>query len=178
MKNKQKNNPLLLIGLVILGVAVFFLFFNGMEQIEDVNGPDDYSLATLTDADILANTLQSVGGPKRTTGRLTLPSGWALSDGVELWSDEFSGVAEILWAEYILPSDFCLDLSSFTVESGNFRMVVINNGEIIAEIQPGEDVQCLIEGLTGTTAVRIAGESAAFSITMTETNYDLFEHEE
>lgn len=176
MENKQKGNPLFLIGISVLTLAVYLFFFFGAEHIEDVNGPDDFSLATLTDADILADSFECVGGPNRNTGRISLPGGWTISDGVELWSDEFSGVADILWADYILPSDFSLDLDSFTVEGGNFRMVVINNGEIIAEIQPGENVQCLIEGLTGYTVVRIAGESAAFSITMTELNYDLFQH--
>lgn len=177
MENKQKMNPLFLIGISVLTLAVYLFFFFGAEHIEDTNGPDDNSLATLTDADILADSRQCVGGPNRSTGRIYLPGGLELSDGVELYSDEFSGVADILWADYILPSDFSLNLDSFTVESGNFRMVVINNGEIIAEIQPGENVQCLIEDLTGYTVVRIAGESAAFSIAMTELEYDLFQHD-
>lgn len=176
MEHKQKSNPLLLVGIGILAAVVFF-FFGGMEQIADVNGPDDHSLATLTEADILADSFQCVGGPNRNMGRINLPGGWTISDGVELWSDEFSGVADILWADYILPSDFSLDLDSFEVTGGNFRMMVINNGEIIADIHPGENVQCLIEGLTGYTVVRIAGESAAFRITLTETEYDLFQHE-
>lgn len=177
MENKQKMNPLFLIGISVLTLAVYLFFFFGAEHIEDTNGPNDYSLATLTDADLLADSFECVGGPNRSTGRIHLPGGWELSDGVELYSDEFSGVADILWVDYILPSDFSLDLNSFTVESGNFRMVVINNGEIIADIQPGENIQCLIEDLTGYTAVRIAGESAAFSITMTELEYDLFQHD-
>ena len=178
MNNKAKRSHRLLIGVGIIAMAVCFLFAGCMEQIEDVNGPDDHSLATLTDADLLADSRQCVGGPNRSTGRINLPGGWTISDGVELYSREFSGVADILWADYILPSDFCLNIDSFAVNGGNFRMVVINNDEIIAEIEPGENIVCRIDGLTGYTIVRIAGESADFSICMSEFEYDEFEHDE
>lgn len=178
METKQKNNPKALVAalVAVILLAVYFLL-PGMEHIEDANGPADFSLATLTEDDILADSLTCTGGPNRSTGRIHLPGGWTISDGVELYSDQFSGVADLLWADYILPSDFSLDLDSFTVEGGNFRMVVINNGRIIAQIDPGTDIHCLIEDLTGYTVVRIAGESAAFRIVLSETAYDLFEHE-
>ena len=96
---------------------------------------------------------------------------------MKLYADKFSGVADILWADYILPSDFSLDLDHFSVEGGNFRMMVINEGKIIAEIEPGDDISLLIENITGPTYVRIAGESAAFTIAMTEMQYDLYEHD-
>ena len=161
---------------VIAIVLAGFLFMPKMEHIADANGPDDLSLATLTEADLLSDTLTCTGGPNSSTGRIPLPGGWELSSGVKLYADKFSGVADILWADYLLPSDFHLMLDHFSVEGGNFRMMVINNGRIIADIQPGDNVDVLIEGLTGPTCVRIAGESAAFTIAMTETQYDLFEH--
>ena len=162
---------------IILVLIVGFFFLPKMEHIADTNGADNYALSTLTEADILAKSLTCTGGPNRTTGRLNLPGGWSISDGVELYAKEFSGVTDILWADYILPSDFSLNLDHFSVTEGNFRMMVINEGRIIADIQPGDDVNVLIEGLTGYTTVRIAGESAAFSIVMTELQYDLFQHE-
>ena len=162
---------------ILIVLIVGFLFLPKMEHIEDANGAEDFSLATLTEADLLASKLTCTGGPNRTTGRISLPGGWELSGGVKLDSDKFSGVADILWADYILPSDFNLRLNHFSVTEGNFRMVVINEGKIIAEVQPGEDIDLLIEDITGYTVVRIAGESAAFSIVMTELQYDLFQHE-
>ena len=95
---------------------------------------------------------------------------------MKLTADKFSGITDILWADYILPSDLTLTLDHFRVEGGNFRMMVINNGQIIADILPGDHVEVLIEDITGPTYIRIAGESAAFTIAMTETEYDLFEH--
>ena len=162
---------------IILVLIVGFFFLPGMEHIEDTNGADDISLATLTEADILAKSLTCTGGPNRSMGRLNLPGGWSISDGVELSAKKFSGVTDILWADYILPSDFSLSLEHFSVTEGNLRMMVINEGKIIADIQPGDNIDVLIEGLTGYTTVRIAGESAAFSIAMTELQYDLFQHE-
>ena len=161
---------------IIVIVIAGFLFLPKMDHIEDLNGPDDFSLATLTETDLLAKELTCTGGPNTSTGRISQPGGWELSGGVKLYAEKFSGITDILWADYILPSDFHLMLDRFTVEGGNFRMMVINNGRIIADIQPGDNVDVLIEDLTGPTFVRIAGESAAFAIVMTETQYDLFEH--
>ena len=112
----------------------------------------------------------------RSTGRLVLPGGWEISSGVELSAKKFSGVTDILWADYILPSDFNLCMEHFSVTEGNFRMMVINEGKIIADVQPGDNIDLLIEDLTGPTYVRIAGESAAFRIVMSEFEYDFFEH--
>ena len=161
---------------IILVVIAGFLFMPKMEHIPDTNGPDDLTLATLTEVDILARELTCTGGPNHSAGRISLPGGWELSSGVKLTADKFSGITDILWADYILPSDLTLTLDHFRVEGGNFRMMVINNGQIIADILPGDHVEVLIEDITGPTYIRIAGESAAFTIAMTETEYDLFEH--
>ena len=164
MKSKLPNWAVIPIVLVLV---IGFFFLPKMEHIEDANGADDHSLAALTDEDILADSLTCVGGPNRSTGQLNLPGGWSISDGVELSAKKFSGVTDILWADYVLPSDLSLSLDHFSVTEGNFRMMVINDGEIIAEIQPGDNVNVLIEDITGYTTVRIAGESAAFQIVMT-----------
>lgn len=162
---------------IILVLVVAFFFFPKMEHIADTNGAEDYSLATLTDADLLARERTCTGGPNYSTGRIALPGGWELTDGVKLYADKFSGVADLLWADYILPSDFNLRLDHFSVTEGNFRMVVINQDKIIAEVQPGDNIDLLIEDITGPTYVRIAGESAAFTIAMSELEYDMFQHE-
>jgi hypothetical protein len=63
----------------------------------------------------------------------------------------------------------------FTVTGGNFRMVVVNEDRIIADIEPGTQ-QILLEGVKGRVALRIAGESAAYSFSMTEFEYNSFAH--
>ena len=178
MENKHKSKlPGWAVIPIVVVLVVSFLFLPKMEHIADTNGAENFSLATLTEEDILAKSLTCTGGPNRSTGHLSLPGGWEISSGVELYAKKFSGVTDILWADYILPSDFSLSLDHFSVTGGNFRMMVINEGKIIADIQPGDHVDILIEDITGYTTVRIAGESAAFSIAMTELQYDLFQHE-
>ena len=176
MTESKKNNPLLLIAAAIFAAVVLFLLFMPGKQIEDTNGPDDYTLATLTDADLLADE-RSCTSYSTSTGRISLPGGWELSDGIKFSSKEFSGVTDLMWVDYILPSDFYLELSRFQVEGGNFRMVVVNNDEIIADIQPGEDQIIRIDDITGSTCLRIAGESAAFTIVIPSIDYDSFEHD-
>ena len=161
---------------IILVIIAGFLFMPKMEHIADTNGAADFSLATLTEEDIFAKTLTCTGGPNYSTGRLVLPGGWEISSGVELSAKKFSGITDILWADYLLPSDFNLCIEHFSVTEGNFRMMVINEGKIIADVQPGDNIDLLIEDLTGPTYVRIAGESAAFTIVMSEIEYDFFEH--
>jgi hypothetical protein len=174
---KKGNLPGWAVIPIILVIALGFLFMPKMEHIEDLNGAENVSLATLTEEDILAKTLTCTGGPNYATGRLVLPGGWEISSGVELSAKKFSGITDILWADYILPSDFNLCMEHFSVTEGNFRMMVINEGKIIADVQPGDNIDLLIEDLTGPTYVRIAGESAAFTIAMSEFEYDLFGHE-
>ena len=176
-KKDTKQLPGWAVIAILVVLIIGFFFLPKMDHIDDTNGPDDITLSTLTEEDIFAKTLSCTGGPNMATGRITLPGGWEISKGVKLYADKFSGVADILWADYILPSDFSLDLDHFSVEGGNFRMMVINEGKIIAEIEPGDDISLLIENITGPTYVRIAGESAAFTIAMTEMQYDLYEHD-
>ena len=172
---KNKFAPILAVIAAIALVVVYFLL-PGVEPIEDTNGPDDFSLAVLTDADIVADSYSSTGGLTTSTGRVTLPGGWEISDGVEISAKELSGITELLWADYILPSDFYLEISSFTLESGNARLVVVNEGKIVAEIEPGTDIICRLDDLTGRTSLRLATESARFTLVLPTASYDSFEH--
>lgn len=177
MEKKSNSKFALPIAIIVtICIVVVWMMMPGQEPIADTNGPDDFSLNTLTDEDILASSITATSGLRISTGSITLPGGWEISDGINFSASDFSGVYELLWADYILPSDFHLELNGFTVESGNLKMVVINNDKIIAVIEPGDQVECLIEDITGLTRVRIAAESASFSFTIPQNNYDLFEH--
>ena len=165
LSEKLKTNLWRLFAVVLIVVAVF-LFLHEGEQIEDTNGPDDYSLATLTDGDILAKTLTSSG--------IKYQHGW-LDGMVEFSSDKFSGVYELLYIDILGSGDFTLDLYDFEVTGGNFKMCVINNDQIVAVLEPENGaVECLIEDLSGMVRVVIAGESAAFTFKMTEFDCDYY----
>ena len=138
----------------------------GSVKIEDTNGPDNFALNTITDQNILNLDLPSGGYRTKTSG--------LLSKTVTHSGKDFSGVVEVLWTDMIA-GDFVLDLMDFTVTGGNFRMVVVNEDKIIADIEPGT-TQILLEGVKGRVALRIAGESAAYSFSMTEFEYNSFAH--
>ena len=138
----------------------------GSIKIEDTNGPDNFALNTITDQNILKLDLPSGGNGIRISG--------LLGKTAEFSSKDFSGVVEILWTDMIA-GDFVLDLLSYEVTGGNFRMVVINEDKIIADIEPGT-TQILLEGVKGRISLRIAGESAAYSFSMSEFEYNSFAH--
>lgn len=177
MKSSKKSFPTILIVLIAAVIAAVWLMMPGIDPIEDVNGPDDTSLATLTEADILSDSIADKGSRTIYRGSIDLPNGWSIGSGVKISSDELSGVTEILWANYILPSDFYLEVSMFAVEAGNARLYIVNNDQIVAVLEPGEDMTCLLEDLTGRTAVRLATESADFTLVIPEIVYDSFEHD-
>ena len=138
----------------------------GSAKIEDTNGADNTALNTITDQNILKLDLPSAGHGTKTTG--------LLSKQVEFNSKDFSGVVEILWTDMAAGS-FIVDLMDYTVTGGNFRMVVVNDNRIVADIAPGTDQIC-INDLSGYVSLRIAGESAAYSFSIFQNEYDTFAH--
>lgn len=161
--------PLLLVALVLVAVALFWIFGDGIEHIEDTNGPEDISLTTITDSNIINRDIGSIGGPTISQSVLT-------GDGYEFSAKKFTGVYEILYDNFIGTSDFWLDLTNFSVTEGNFRMVVVHNDQIVAELTPDMFVEYRLEDITGTVSLRIAGESAAFQFFMTGTEYNNHSH--
>ena len=138
----------------------------GSVKIEDTNGADNMTLAVITESNILNMDLPSGGYGTRINGML--------SKKVELYGKEFSGVVELLWTDMIAGS-FVVDLIDFTVTGGNFRMVVVNEDQIIADIEPGT-TEIRIDDVKGYVSLRIAGESATYSLSMSEIEYDSFSH--
>ena len=57
-----------------------------------------------------------------------------------------------------------LNFSEFTVTEGNFVLVVVNEGKILAKIEPGDALEYTFENISGVFSVRVAGESAAYGM--------------
>ena len=169
MRFSKKNLPALLGAIALIVIAVFWFASSGLEHIEDTNGPEDTSLTTITDENIIQMDMGSIGGPERSRSILT-------GDGMEFSSEKFTGVAEILYDNFIGKSDFQLDLTNLTVNGGNFRMVVVHNDEIVAELEPDMFVSFRLEDIKGTVSLRIAGESASFQFFMSDFDYDQHSH--
>ena len=168
--NEELKNKLIAIAAIaamVLGLVMFFFF--GPEHIEDTNGPDNFALQTLTEQQIIDLSYGSVGGPHITNNIL-------MGDMLTFSAEKFTGVSEILYDNYILPSDFEVTLYNFEVFGGNFKLVVVHENTIIAELEPGIDTYYRIEDITGYVSLRIVGESAAFRFSMTQSEYDLHSH--
>lgn len=167
MDEKKKKALWGVFAVVLVAVAVIWFMGSGLEHIEDVNGADDTSLTTITDQQIIDQSI----------GALNVGTQTGFINGmVEISSKKFTGVYEVLYNNYIGPSDFVLELSDFTVSGGNFKMCVVHDGEIVAVLEPDAFVEYTLENISGTVALVIAGESAEFSFEMTEFAYNNFVH--
>lgn len=123
-------------------------------EIEDTNGPDDYSLETITDENIINMDLGASG---------SAASSDDASQVVKYSSKNFSGVEEICSVNRITASEVIIDLSTIMVKEGNFRLVVVYNDEIVHDFDLEEmSQQFKLEDVEGNVSVRIAGESASY----------------
>lgn len=131
-------------------------------QYEDTNGADDYTLQTITDEQIV----------KLSTGASGLKYSemdWGLGiTSTEYSSKNFNGVEQIYLNNYILPSSFSIYVGYVNVSSGNFKLAVVNNDEIIQEIPIDTFNETIyFDDITGSFAIHVAGESAAFKMHIT-----------
>lgn len=157
-KPQAKNSFLwIIMAIAILGFAVYAFLTSDLKHIEDTNGPDNHKLAVITDEDIIRQEMGSLN-VRKSTG--------LLNDGITFKSDKFSGVYRVLSTNLFFNSDFHMELSGFYVNGGNFRMCVVCNDEIIAEVEPGMFPEVLLHDLNGDFQLVIAGESADFEFTL------------
>ena len=124
---------------------------------EDTNGPDDYSLQTITDENIINRDIGASGLTYTETNLADVVS------SSEYSAKNFNGVDQIYTVGFWGPSDIQVYIGHMNVKSGNFRLVAINNDEIIFDFPLdafGETYW--FEDLTGDFSIHVAGESAAF----------------
>ena len=162
-----KNKLFVPIILVVVIIAGVMLFNSDLEHIEDTNGAENFELQTITDEDIAKIEMGSlnVGTSKNSITNMT-----------EISSSKFTGVYEVLYTNLIGKSDFLLNIYDFQINSGNFKMVVVHDGEIVHTITPENAEEFLLEDISGTVSLVIAGESADFSFEMAKFEYDSFSH--
>ena len=139
---------------VVVFIAVFVIWMAGsdLEHIEDTNGPDNYSLQQITDYNIINMDIGALNVSKTKT---------PLSE-TEYSSDKFTGVYDIFTTD-IVGNRFDVTLFNTVVNSGNFKVVLIHNDEIVHEFRLNELMQTYtLENPHGAVSLRIAGESADF----------------
>lgn len=147
-----------LIGIAAVLVAVLcvkWFVLDGAKHIEDTNGDSNYTLQEITDENIINRDIGTVGGPNETTDNIT--------NTTTYYSEKFTGVDEI-FGENITANRFEITVNHAKVESGNFKMVLLQNDEIMHEFTLNELTQTyVLENVSGYVALRIAGESANFT---------------
>ncbi|MBQ2954874.1 MAG: hypothetical protein IJE08_00280 [Clostridia bacterium] len=154
----QKNNILwIVLAVAIVVFAVYSFLTDSLEHIEDTNGADNYALTTITDENIINQDIGALNVRK---------SRGLLNDGITFSSDKFTGVYRIFSTTFLFNSDFQMDLAGFYVNSGNFEMAIVSNGQIIATVEPGMFAEVSLTGLNGDFELVIAGESADFEFTL------------
>ena len=168
MQQIKKILPGIAAVLLIVAGCIWMFGDGAPSQITDTNGPDDFTLTTITDENIINRDIGSIGGPTISQG--------LIGDGYTFSAKEFSGVYEILYDNFIGKSDFQLDITNFVVTGGNFRMVVVHDDQIVAELTPDMFVEYRLEDIKGTVSLRIAGESASFSFFMANIDYNAHSH--
>ena len=128
-------------------------------EIADTNGPDDYSLAEITEENIVNQDM----GCSAFSVSPSSESEDYMVETTKVKGKEFSGVAQIYLVNYILKSDVCIDVSNLTVDSGNFALYAVLDDEIIHEFKIGELMETYeLENIKGTFEIVMAGESADF----------------
>lgn len=149
---------------LVLGVFGFLMIFGEkMEHIEDTNGPDNFTLAVITEEDVIACDMGSAGSPGTKESKLSI-AGITLKRSVEYFSKQFSGVDELASSYIMAGSILEITIYDFQVESGNFQMYVIADDRIAGTIEPGQEVTFRTEVMEPAWySIVVAGESAAFS---------------
>lgn len=142
------------IGAVVLVVVCAVWFLNSdLKHIEDTNGTDNFALQTITDDNIIKRDIGAMGLEKSTG---------AISNTVTYSSDKFTGVEEI-YGNNVWGNRLEFTLNHARVDSGNFRIVLLENEKIVHEFAINELTQTyVLENPDGYISLRIAGESADF----------------
>ena len=108
-----------LLSIILMCCMCFALTGCGPEY-EDTNGEDNYKLQSITDDDIIHLATGASGLTYKETNVAGLHSS-------EYSSKNFNGVEQLYLTSFIAKSNVEIYIGHMSVESGNFKLVVINN---------------------------------------------------
>lgn len=140
-----------------IALAMSFVACSSTEY-KDTNGADDFSLQTITDEEIvnLSTGASGLSYSEESLEDVLLSS--------EYSSKNFNGVERIYLTNFLIPSDVMIYIGHMDVQEGNFRLVLVNNDEIIYEFPLDTFNETFtFENLIGDFSIMVAGESAKFS---------------
>ncbi len=151
---KKAKKTLTIIGAVLLVAICCIWFLNSdLEHIEDTNGSDNYGLQTITDSNIVNRDVCAMGLETKTD---------TISNTTTYSSNKFTGVEEI-YGTNIIGNRFEITINHARVDSGNFKIVLLEHDKIVHEFKLNELTQTyVLDNPDGYISLRIAGESAHF----------------
>ena len=153
MNNKLKNVLWGVFAVVLVVVCAVWFISDDIQHIEDINGADNYSLHTINDYNIIHMDVGALNLKESTDN---------ISNTTTYSSDKFTGVAEIYGMNYV-GNRFDITINHARVDSGNFRIVLLEDDVIVHEFKLNELTQTFtLENPSGYISLRIAGESADF----------------
>lgn len=141
---------------IVFILCISFTFVGCGTEYADTNGEKDFTLQTITDENIINMEIGS-------SGLVYEEESVGVLHSSEYSSKNFNGVEQIYGTNFLGKSDICIYVGHMNVESGNFRLVVVNDGKIIKDIPLdafGEEFW--FKDLTGSFSVNVVGESAKF----------------
>lgn len=138
--------------LLLITLSIFSLI--GCVQIEDQNGPEDYSIVTISDAQIIKGSSYS-GVSSYTTSSHT-------NEYVQgtMKSSKFSGV-QIVSTIRFNKSSYNYDINC-NVEIGNFIVAIVSNDKILKKIEANSNIKFTLSDTEYQHELKIVGESANF----------------
>ena len=150
--------------LCLIMMLIFAVALTGCGvEIPDENGPDDFNLATITTENIVNLDL----GASSYSVSPSVDDEDYMVKTTKIKGSEFSGVVELYGTNFTGKSDFTVYLNNISVDSGNFKVLVSLDDEIVHEFNNQEMQQkCELKDIKGNVSVRIAGETADFKCWM------------
>jgi len=100
---KQNNLLYILIAVAVVVICGYSFLNSDLKHIEDANGPEDYTLTTITDENIIKQDMGALNVSKSTG---------LLNDGVTFKSDKFTGVYRVFQTNFFFDSDFLMDVAA------------------------------------------------------------------
>lgn len=152
-KNQKKSVLAVIVILIVCAIVAVFIFKSSPEHIEDTNGADNFALQTITDEDIVSLKMGARGISEHTD---------SITNTTTYKSSKFTGVYEV-FREGLITNRFEITVNHAHVSSGNFKMVLVVNDEIVHEFKLNELMQTFeVKDIKGDVSLIIAGESADF----------------
>ncbi len=117
------------------------------------------TLTNITDENIIKGDVEATG-----------LEGFETLGGVcntEISAEKFNGVKTLYHTSLVGDSDMMVTITGLKVDSGNLRICVLNNDEIIKELSVSkEEKEYKFKKLNGSFAVTVAGEDASFKFNL------------